>query len=155
MLFLVLFSCLMFLPFCFYVGIVFGMFVFCFCFVSCFAFRLCKKHCFPCKFWRFLSYVGYKVVYFVCFMIWFVHFCVVCLQSKQWSCSVLCLCCLFFVTRLSGFLVCILWVRFPFLVFQSSQKTDTAKTKKMQKKRTFVSVSRVVCSQIVFLVVSE
>ena len=39
-LFLLLFSLCMFLPFCFYVGFVMGMFFICFSFVACFAFRL-------------------------------------------------------------------------------------------------------------------
>ena len=53
--------------FVFYVGFVFGMFSFvivCFCFVSCFAFRL-TKHCFPCSSRVFRSYVGQQVVYFM------------------------------------------------------------------------------------------
>ena len=41
LLFLILFSCFMFLPFCFYVGFVFGMFKFCSCYVFFFCFLCC------------------------------------------------------------------------------------------------------------------
>ena len=87
-----------------------------------FVLRPWKKNCVPSNSSVLLSYVVYKVVYFLCFMIWFLFGgCsgVVCLQSKQWSCIVLRLCCLLclFVARLSGFLVCILWSCFLFCCF--------------------------------------
>ena len=57
----------MFLPFCFDVGFVFGMFsfvlvLFLLCFLLCFD-RL-RKHCFPCNSSVF-SHVGYKVVLYL------------------------------------------------------------------------------------------
>ena len=82
-LFLFLFSCFMFLPFCFDVGFVFGMFyvvlvLFLFCFLFCFH-RLWKT-LFPCNSSVF-SHVGYKVVlYFVQFHVFVLvcFSCVVC-----------------------------------------------------------------------------
>ena len=70
-------------PFCFYVGFVFGMFFF-FWFVSCFAFRLWKEHCFPCSSSDFKSCWlkgGFSVSCFVlvCFS------CVVCFHFKHFS----------------------------------------------------------------------
>ena len=93
----------MFLPFCFDVGFVFGMFYLflsCFCFVSCFAFTDYEKHCFPCNSSVF-SHVGYKVVlYFFsvsCFCSCLFFSCVVCFHFRHLICIMLCLCCLVFL----------------------------------------------------------
>ena len=91
-----------------------------------------------------------------------------CLQSKQWICIVLCLCCLlsFFVTRLSGFLVCILWSCFLFCCFglnvvflcffsplkKGHKETDTANPpQKCRKKAQFFQFAQL-CSRIMFLI---
>ena len=126
---------------------------FCFCFVflflSCFlfCFQSMTKSCFPCNsgvFWVML------VKRVVCFFFMFYVFvlvcfsCVVSFHFKEFICIILFLCCFFFVTRLSGLLVCILWsfFLFCFLLFcfefcffiplkkDPPKKPDTAKTQK-------------------------
>ena len=137
----------------------------CFCFVlfcvfvfvllSCFAFSLWKKVVFPCKsFFFFRVMLVKRVVWSLCFYVFVLvcFSCVVSFHCKEFICIILLLCCCFFVTRLSGLLVCILWSfsRFcffvvlfwilSFLFFHSSkkktpQKPDTAKNQKNKKCR--------------------
>ena len=70
----------------------------------------------------FSSHVGYKVVLYVfsfMFLFLFVFSCVVCFQFRHLICLMLCLCCLISLlkkTGLSGFVVCILWSSFLFVV---------------------------------------
>ena len=104
----------------------FLVFLFCFvlCFCFCYSFLFCfqslKKGCFPCNsgvffelcwlkgwFWVFMFYV----FVLVCFS------CVVSFQFKEFICIILFLCCCFFVTRLSGLLIYILWSFFLFCFF--------------------------------------
>ena len=131
----------------------------CFCFVSCFActdyLKHCFRQCFPCNSSVF-RHVGYKVVLycfsfmflllFVCLFVFFS--CVVCFHFRHLICIMLCLCCLvfsFLKPGLSGFVVCILWSSFLFVVLywifvffwffiplkkRPPKKPDTAKTQK-------------------------
>ena len=108
-----------------------------------------------------------RVVWFLCFVYVLVCFSyVVSFHFKEFICILLFLCC-FFVTRLSGLLVCILWsfflfcfccfvLNFTFFSFLSKKRTpkkpDTAKTQKSknaEKNRTKKSSWR---SQIVFFI---
>ena len=93
--------------------------------------------------------------------------CVVSFQFKELICIILFLCCCFFVTRLSGLIVCILWSFFLFcfllfcfefclfLFFHSSQKKDPPKNRtqqkpkeaKMQKNHTAKKKLAQLCSQ--------
>ena len=94
--------------------------LFCFCFVPWFCFQTMKNIVFP-AIWVFsLVSCWLEGSWLFCFMFLFLVFCcVVCFQSKQWSCIALRLCYLlsFFVTRLSGFIVCILCSCFFFCCF--------------------------------------
>ena len=126
--------------------------------VSCFAFNLWKKTLFSLQFCFFLklSWLKGSCCLYLMFLLLFFVSCVVCLQSKQWSCIVLCLCCLlsFFVNKTKWFLVYISWSCFflgCLVLFHSFQKKtpknrtqQKAQKPNMQKKRT--------SSQIVFLV---
>ena len=93
--------------------------------------------------------------------------CVVSFHFKEFICIILLLCC-FFVTRLSGFLVCILWSFFLFcfllfcLIFfvvfiplkkGPPKKPDTAKTQKNKNAEKPDKKNKLaqLCSQIVFL----
>ena len=113
------------------------------CLVSCFAFSL-WKHNFPCNSGVFLKLSWLKSWWFFMFDVLVLDFfvsCVVCLQSKQWSCIVLCLCCLlsFLVNKTKWFpglhlVVLILYWLFCVFFFISFKKDptkpDTAKTPK-------------------------
>ena len=143
-------------------------------FLSCFAVNLWKTM-FSLQFRCFWVMLVKKLLIVSCFMFLFLFFlsCVGCLQSKQWSCIVLCLCCLlsFFLEqhyvvvsfapcglvsffRLSCVQVLFVFV-FPFLSTKRP-KTDTAKTPKtkMQKERSKNLLAQL-CSQIVILILGD
>ena len=136
---------------CFY----FVILLFLFCFL--FAFRLWKP-LFSLQFRCFIWVMLVKWHFFVYDLVlaYFFSF-VVCLLSKQWSRSVLCLCCLW-CNKTKWFsclhpvvsfpLCCFIYffdICFPFL---GGPKTDT--TKKKTEKGTIVFQLAQVCSQIVF-----
>ena len=90
-----------------------------------------EKNGFSLQFWCFWVMLVKRVVWFLCFMFFVLvcFSCVVCFHLKEFICIILFLC--FFITRLSGLLVCILWsffffcfllFCFEFVFFHSSQK---------------------------------
>ena len=148
--------CLSLSVFCCYVGFVFGVFVlFCFVFLFLFFFLVLlsvsgKKAVFPAILVFFWVLLVKREVWFLCFMFLFLFvFLVLFLSSLKNSFVLFCFCVVvFFVTRLSGLLVCILWSFFlfcflvvlfwilSFFVFsflskkRPPKKPDTAKTQK-------------------------
>ena len=104
----------MFQPFCFYVGFAFGMFLFCYCFafvVFLFCFQT-MKNCSPCKSSVFelcwlkgsLFSMVHDLVFASLFLVLFV-----CNLNNEVVLFCVCVVCFLFVTRVSGFLVCVLW----------------------------------------------
>ena len=115
---LYLFSCSMFLLFCFMLALLlvcyyFVVVLFLFCFLICF--QTMKKHCFPCNSSVF-SYVGKRSFILMVYdfvLVFLVLF--VCNLNNEVALFCVCVVCFLFVTRLSGFLVCILWSCFFFV----------------------------------------
>ena len=109
------------------------IFLLCFLYCFLFCFRSMKNIVFPAIL-VFLKLSWLKSNLFFMFNVFVIVFsCVVCLQSKQWSCIVFCLCCLFFCKQdwmvfwfascgLVSFLVVL------FFVFHSFQKKTKNRT---------------------------
>ena len=149
----------------------FILFLSCFRFVSCFAFTDYEKHCFPCNSSVF-SHIGYKVVYIfsVSCLVLVSFSCVVCFHFRHFICIILCLCCRvfsFFLTGLSGFVVCIFLssslfccfvLNFVFFCFPHSSQKRPPKNLTQQKKTKNKNAEKTdkknqlaqLCSQIVF-----
>ena len=178
---LFLFSCFMFLPFCFDVGFVFGMFyLFLSCFLFCFLFclhRLClhrlwKNIVFPAIPVFLAMLVSYKVVlYFFSFMFWFLFFffLVLFVSNLDILFVLFCVCVVWFFSfqNMTKWFCCLhLVVFFPFFVVlfwilsffiplkQDPPKTGHGKNPKKQKCRKKTDKKNQLaqlCSQIVFL----
>ena len=132
------------------------------------------KHCFPCNSGVCLKLSWLKCSLFFMFNVFVLAFriyCVICLQSKQLSCIVLCLCCLFssFVNKTKWFSSLHLVVLFLFWLFcvhdfafycflflsrNRPPKQDTAKktNQNAEKKDKQKNQLAQLCSQIVFLI---
>ena len=170
-LFFLLCSCFCFHGVCFSLSVsilffwYFLVFVLCFGFwlVSCFAFSLWKK-LFPCDSAVFWVMLVKRVVWFLCGMFLFLFVFLVLLVFIFKNSFVLLCFCVVVVTRLSGFLVCILWSFFLFCFFCSfvlnmsffitpkkNQRRHSKNPKKQKcwKKKRKNQLAQL-CSQIVF-----
>ena len=162
---LFVFSCFMFLRFCFMLALLLVCFSFVVVlFLYCFLFRFQPMVKVPCNSSVFLILCWLQGYYFICFvfLFLFVFFVFVCFQSKQWSCRVFCLCCLlsfllckkarFFLIASCGLVFCcfVLNVCFCFHSFEKDTKKKTRQPPPKKKNTPIFQLAQM-CSQKVFL----